>query len=178
MRGVYGSSSELRSNIQFRVGYWFGKSSPTIRAFCELIRALPRPAKRIWNEAKRRDFSIGIQAADEPGSKDFPLSADTLMQAAKVGAHIVITVYAPQRSVVTRDPAIMSGEPVFRGTRVLVTTLFEYLEVGKSFDEFLESFPTVTRGQALTLFQEAKGTVGDESEILVRARRLLHLVEA
>jgi hypothetical protein len=104
----------------------------TIRAFCELIRALPRPAKRIWNSAKTRDFNIGLQSADEPHSKEFPLSADTLMQAARVGARIVITVYAPDRPVVTRDREVMAGEPVFRGTRVPVTTLLDHLEAGKS----------------------------------------------
>jgi hypothetical protein len=71
----------------------------TIRLFCELIRALPRPAKRLWNDAKTRDFSIGIEAADQPNSRDFPLSADAVKQAAEVGARIVITVYAPERSV-------------------------------------------------------------------------------
>jgi uncharacterized protein (DUF433 family) len=59
-------------------------------------------------------------------------------------------------SVVVRDPAIMSGEPTFRGTRVLVRTLFEYLEAGHSLDRFLEGFPTVSREMALQALQEAK----------------------
>jgi hypothetical protein len=48
-------------------------------------------------------------------------------------------------SAVVRDPEIMSGEPTFRGTRVLVRTLFEYLEAGHSLERFLEGFPTVRR---------------------------------
>lgn len=52
-------------------------------------------------------------------------------------------------SVVVRDPEIMSGEPVFRGTRVLVQTLFDYIESGYSVERFLEGFPTVTREAAM-----------------------------
>src|SRR4051794_39195926 len=59
-------------------------------------------------------------------------------------------------SVVVRDPAIMSGEPTFRGTRVLVRTLFDYLEAGHSLERFLEGFPTVTRVMALQALEEAK----------------------
>ena len=40
-------------------------------------------------------------------------------------------------SVVVRDPRIMSGEPTFRGTRVLVRTLFDYIEAGHSLERFL-----------------------------------------
>jgi len=58
-------------------------------------------------------------------------------------------------SVVVRDPAIMSGAPTFRGTRVLVRTLFEYLEAGHGLERFLEGFPTVSRGQALQALEEA-----------------------
>jgi uncharacterized protein (DUF433 family) len=59
-------------------------------------------------------------------------------------------------SVVVRYPAIMSGEPTFRGTRVLVRTLFDYLETGHSLERFLEGFPTVTREMALHALEEAK----------------------
>ena len=46
------------------------------------------------------------------------------------------------------DPDILGGTPVFRGTRVPVKTLFEYLENNYTMDEFLECFPTVTRTMA------------------------------
>jgi uncharacterized protein (DUF433 family) len=59
-------------------------------------------------------------------------------------------------SVVVRDPAIMSGEPTFRGTRVLVRTLFDYLEAGHCLERFLEGSPTVTRKVALQALEEAK----------------------
>jgi uncharacterized protein (DUF433 family) len=47
------------------------------------------------------------------------------------------------------DPEIMSGAPVFRGTRVPVQSLFEYLEDNMSLDEFLKCFPTVRREDAV-----------------------------
>ena len=59
-------------------------------------------------------------------------------------------------SVVVRDPAVMSEAPTFRGTRVLVQSLFDYLEAGHSLERFLEGFPTVTRDQALQALEEAK----------------------
>lgn len=59
-------------------------------------------------------------------------------------------------SVVVRDPAIMSGEPTFRGTRVLVRTLFDYLEAGHSVERFLDGFPTVGREMVLQALEEAK----------------------
>jgi uncharacterized protein (DUF433 family) len=59
-------------------------------------------------------------------------------------------------SVVVRDPGIMSGEPTFRGTRVLVRTLFDYLEAGHSVERFLSGFPTVSKDQVLRALEEAK----------------------
>jgi len=59
-------------------------------------------------------------------------------------------------SVVVRDPEVMSGEPTFRGTRVLVRTLFDYIEAGHSLERFLEGFPTVSREMALLAVEEAK----------------------
>ena len=58
-------------------------------------------------------------------------------------------------SVIVRDPEVMSGEPTFRGTRVLVRTLFDYLEAGHTIDRFLAGFPTVTREMALQALEEA-----------------------
>ena len=50
----------------------------------------------------------------------------------------------------------MSGEPTFRGTRVFVRTLFDYLEAGYSLERFLEGFPTVSRDMSLQALEEAK----------------------
>jgi uncharacterized protein (DUF433 family) len=57
---------------------------------------------------------------------------------------------------ITRDPETMHGIPVFRGTRVPVRTLFEYLEGGETLEDFLEGFPTVSRDLAISALNEAK----------------------
>jgi len=54
---------------------------------------------------------------------------------------------------ITVDPEIVSGVPVFRGTRVPVEALIGNLEAGLTLSEFLENFPTVTREQALQVLQ-------------------------
>lgn len=61
-----------------------------------------------------------------------------------------------KKTVVSIDPEIMSGTPCFRGTRVPVQTLLDYLEAGDPLDEFLDGFPTVTRAQAIAFLEEAK----------------------
>jgi uncharacterized protein (DUF433 family) len=50
----------------------------------------------------------------------------------------------------------MHGTPVFRGTRVPVQTLFDYIEGGETLEYFLEGFPTVSRELAVQALQEAK----------------------
>ena len=57
------------------------------------------------------------------------------------------------------DPEVMSGVPVFRGTRVPVDTLIENLEAGLTLDEFLDNFPTVRRDQAVQLLEHWKRTL-------------------
>ena len=60
------------------------------------------------------------------------------------------------QQAIIRDPEIMHGTPVFRGTRVPVQTLLDYLEGGDTLEDFLEGFPTVPRELALQVLQEAK----------------------
>jgi uncharacterized protein (DUF433 family) len=59
-------------------------------------------------------------------------------------------------SVVHIDPEILSGTPVFVGTRVPVRSLLDYLEAGEPLGEFLEDFPSVTREQAVAVLRLAK----------------------
>ena len=61
-----------------------------------------------------------------------------------------------KQPVVSRNPEIMGGAPVFAGTRVPVQTLLDYLEAGDSIDEFLEGFRSVTRVQVISFLEEAK----------------------
>jgi len=58
--------------------------------------------------------------------------------------------------VVHSDPDIQGGVPVFVGTRVPVKNLFDYLEAGDSLDDFLKSFPSVTREQAVAALELAR----------------------
>ena len=60
-----------------------------------------------------------------------------------------------KQSMVSSDLEVMGGTPVFRGTRVPVKTLLDYLEAGDSMDEFLAGFPSVTREQVVGFFEEA-----------------------
>ena len=64
---------------------------------------------------------------------------------------------ASLNGVLTRDPEILGGTPVFRGTRVPFQALLDYIEGGQTLDEFLDDFPTVTREAAIDkAFSEAK----------------------
>ena len=56
---------------------------------------------------------------------------------------------AASQTVVHSDPDILGGTPVFRGTRVPVQSLFDYLEGGETLDQFLDQFPSVSKKQAL-----------------------------
>ena len=58
--------------------------------------------------------------------------------------------------VVTIDPEIQSGAPVFAGTRVPIQNLFDYIEEGVSLEVFLEQFPSVTRDMAIALLEQAR----------------------
>ena len=63
------------------------------------------------------------------------------------------------RLPITVDPKIVSGTPVFQGTRVPVDALINNLEAGLSLNEFHNNFPTVTREQALQVLEFSKSTL-------------------
>ena len=63
-----------------------------------------------------------------------------------------------QSPVVHSHPEIMSGTPVFIGTRVPVQALLDYLEEGDTIDSFLDAFPSVTREQAVGFLEQAART--------------------
>ncbi len=71
---------------------------------------------------------------------------------------------ADSHSVIHCDPEISGGTPVFRGTRVPVQSLFDYLEGGETLDQFLDQFPSVSKEQALAALDLARDF------ILTRAR--------
>jgi uncharacterized protein (DUF433 family) len=61
--------------------------------------------------------------------------------------------------LITVDPDILGGTPVFKGTRVPIKTLFEYLEDDYSLDEFLECFPSVTRAMACRVLERSESAL-------------------
>lgn len=65
----------------------------------------------------------------------------------------------PPNGVIVRNPEILGGTAVFRGTRVPFQALLDYLEGGETLDEFLDDFPTVTREAAISALELAKSLV-------------------
>lgn len=65
--------------------------------------------------------------------------------------------------LINKDPEILGGTPVFFGTRVTIRILIEHLEAGDRLDDFLESYPTVSRNQAIEVLERAKAVLGKNS---------------
>ncbi len=61
--------------------------------------------------------------------------------------------------IITATLDVMSGTPVFAGTRVPVQTLLDYLKAGESIDDFLEGFPTVKREQVIAFLEAAEAQI-------------------
>lgn len=59
-------------------------------------------------------------------------------------------------ALITVDPEIQSGTPVFSGTRVPIRNLFDYLEEGDSLEVFLEQFPSVSKAMAIAVLEQAR----------------------
>jgi uncharacterized protein (DUF433 family) len=69
---------------------------------------------------------------------------------------------AKPSDIVVKDPEILGGTPVFRGTRVPFQNLLDYLEGGETLDEFLDDFPTVSRAAAIAALEQAKALLVDK----------------
>jgi uncharacterized protein (DUF433 family) len=69
----------------------------------------------------------------------------------------------PLAGITHKDPEILSGTPVFLGTRVPVKSLFDYLEGGDTIEEFLRQFPSVRREQALGVLEAARQFVAPDA---------------
>jgi uncharacterized protein (DUF433 family) len=63
------------------------------------------------------------------------------------------------RDLITVDPEVLGGTPVFRGTRVPVKTLFDYIEANYSLDEFIECFPSVARDVACLVLEQSESAL-------------------
>jgi uncharacterized protein (DUF433 family) len=66
------------------------------------------------------------------------------------------------REYINIDPEVLGGQPVFKGTRVLIESLFDHLEAGIPLNEFLEDFPGVSREQAIAVIEFAGKILGSE----------------
>lgn len=67
-------------------------------------------------------------------------------------------------NIISRDPDVLGGVPVFVGTRVPFQALLDYLEGGQTIDEFVSDFPTVRREAAVEALERAKTLVVTELE--------------
>ena len=63
------------------------------------------------------------------------------------------SIHRAAEGLVVSDPGILGGKPVFRGTRLPVDTLFEYLADGLTLDYYLETFPSLTREEAVAVLR-------------------------
>ncbi len=63
------------------------------------------------------------------------------------------------KKLITVDPEIHSGTPVFAGTRVPIKTLFDHLEAGDALEVFLDDFPSVGRDLAVAVLEEARAAL-------------------
>ena len=61
--------------------------------------------------------------------------------------------------LITVNPQILGGTPVFKGTRVPLKTLFDYLENDYTLEEFLECFPSVTREMARRVLKRSEAVL-------------------
>jgi uncharacterized protein (DUF433 family) len=68
----------------------------------------------------------------------------------------VANIQSGKASIITSSPDVLGGTPVFANTRVPIQTFIEYLEEGRTIDDFLEGFPTVSREQVIAVLEEAK----------------------
>ena len=75
-------------------GYFPNSADSAIKGLAKLVGNLPRSARKLWNDAQVKDFNIGIQGGIKPHFTEFPLHLDTLQAVVKLGARVVITVYA------------------------------------------------------------------------------------
>jgi len=71
--------------------------------------------------------------------------------------------------LVTVDPEIMSGEPVFTGTRVPVRNLIDYLSAGHTLDDFLQGFPGVKRKQAVAFLRQSSSALLEQTSVRRKA---------
>jgi uncharacterized protein (DUF433 family) len=69
------------------------------------------------------------------------------------------------KAIISVDPEVLGGQPVFVGTRVPLETLFDHLEEGLSLDEFLDDFPSVSKDQAVAALEIANTLMNSKNVV-------------
>jgi len=77
------------------------------------------------------------------------------------------------RNLITSNPEILGGKPVFKGTRVPVSNLIEYLESGYTVNDFLQGFPTVKKNQVNQILNLLSKQITESAKTQNTARRTL-----
>ena len=85
--------NRFRAHFELRTSPRKGADA-LIVGLAQLVKRLPAKARRVWNQAYRRDFNIGIQAGFAPDSYELFLKPETLRLASSVNARIGVTIYA------------------------------------------------------------------------------------
>jgi hypothetical protein len=114
--GVHYVGPEGKGNgAHFSLAKSFEKDANTVaRQLATLVTKLPRPARRLWDGARQRDFNIGIQAGIKPHSPEYALEPETVRLVARVGGRIVVTIYAAERPR-ARPAKATREEPALHG---------------------------------------------------------------
>jgi hypothetical protein len=93
---VGGQGGHYQANLE--VAAYIRTADSVIRRLAKLIEGLPKPARRMWDQARSKTFNIGIQSGFEPFSREFLISGAAVDAVARVGGSIVITVYAAEHT--------------------------------------------------------------------------------
>jgi len=80
------------------LGKYTKDADSTIRGLCALIRSLPAPYREMWDAAKVRDFSIGVEAGTKTSVHDIVIEQETVKAVSELNARIIFTVYASMRT--------------------------------------------------------------------------------
>src|SRR6266478_5446309 len=155
---VHGVSDRagLWRTSRYRCTRWSLPLSPTASASRSksLTRLNTRPVRSPVNAS-----TLPLQAAPHDSGPMWvanPLSCDFFIHYNLAGLTGAQEIHKMASSIIVSNPAILSGEPVFRGTRVPFKSLTDYLEHGRTLSEFLEDFPSVTSAEAIAAIEEAR----------------------
>jgi uncharacterized protein (DUF433 family) len=134
----------------WRRGGWVGRRGGDFTT--TLVSALPAFDLGVRDVGKSASRSAALYAAegDQLGTND----AKQFWRGGILSS--LETAMSSTDSIVVRNPNILSGTPVFRGTRVPLQLLFDSLERGHTLEQFLEGYPTVSREMAIAALQEAQ----------------------